>query len=231
MMLWRRSYAILSRKPGRCKQAVAYWSNKAYTPAVARKKLIGYAFIDSQNLNLAVRDLGWKLDFYKFRVYLKEKYSVQKAYLFVGYMPQNLDLYTYLQEAGYICVFKPTLTYKDGTTKGNCDAELVLQAMIDVEKYDKALIVSGDGDFQCLAKYLHEQGKLGVLMIPNKNKFSALLKFEMFKPYHRYMNDLRKRLEDTHHKKKNPHKDGTLKGKSSIGDAQIIAGEDRRIKE
>ena len=36
-----------------------------------------FAFIDSQNLNLGVQSLGWKLDHRGFRVYLKEKYKVQ----------------------------------------------------------------------------------------------------------------------------------------------------------
>jgi hypothetical protein len=35
-----------------------------------------YAFIDSQNLNLGIKDLGWNLDFARFRVYLKDKYKV-----------------------------------------------------------------------------------------------------------------------------------------------------------
>lgn len=43
-----------------------------------------YAFIDSQNLNLGVQDLGWQLDFKRFRVYLKEKFHVRRAYLFLG---------------------------------------------------------------------------------------------------------------------------------------------------
>jgi uncharacterized LabA/DUF88 family protein len=89
--------------------------------------------------------------------------------------------------------------------------------MIDFNNYDKAVIVSGDGDFQCLAKYLHEKDKLGALLIPSKRKYSALLKFDIFKPYHRFVSDLQKKLEYIP-KKKNPHKDGNLKGKSSIGD-------------
>ena len=38
-----------------------------------------YAFIDSQNVNLSVQSLGWRLDFAKFRVYLKEKFGVESA--------------------------------------------------------------------------------------------------------------------------------------------------------
>lgn len=181
-----------------------------------------YAFIDSQNVNLGVREAGWKLDYRKFRTYLSEKYNVSKAYLFIGYMPQNSDLYAFLQDSGYICVFRPTLTYKDGSTKGNCDAELVLNAMIQFQSYKKALIISGDGDFQCLAKYLYEQGKLGAIVVPNKAKFSGLLKFDIFKPYLRFISDLQTKLEYIP-EKKNPRKDGTLKGKSSIGNTRSVA--------
>lgn len=182
-------------------------------------KQVHYAFIDSQNLSLGVREQGWKVDQKRFRIYLKEKYNVEKAFLFIGYMPQNADLYAHLQEAGFICIFRPTLTYKDGTTKGNCDAELVLHAMIQFENYDKAIIVSGDGDFQCLAKYLYENDKLGAIMVPNQRKYSALLKFDIFKPHLRFMSDLRAKLEYAP-KKKNPRKDETLKRKSSIGDSK-----------
>ena len=67
-----------------------------------------YAFIDSQNLNLSIRAQGWKLDFKRFRIYLKDKYKVEKAFLFIGYVAGNESLYTYLQKSGYIIVFKPT---------------------------------------------------------------------------------------------------------------------------
>lgn len=183
-----------------------------------KQKLSTYAFIDSQNLHLGVKEQGWKLDFSRFRTYLRDKYGVDKAYLFIGYMPQNADMYASLQEAGFICIFRPTLTYRDGTTKGNCDAELVLHAMIQFDNYDKAIIVTGDGDFQCLAKYLYEQDKLGVVLVPNQKKYSGLLKFDIFKPYLRFVSDLKVKLEYAP-KKKNPRKDRTLKGKSSIGDS------------
>ena len=154
-----------------------------------------YAFIDSQNLNLSILSLGWKLDFQRFRIYLHEKYHVQNAYLFIGYMPENAGLYKRLQEMDYICVFRPTLIGTNGKTKGNVDAELVLHAMIEFPNYDKAILVSGDGDFQCLAKYLLEQGKLGALLIPNQARYSALLKFKIFKPYLKFVSDLKIKLE------------------------------------
>ncbi len=137
-----------------------------------------FAFIDSQNLNLGIQSLGWKLDFKKFRIYLKEKYQVTTAYLFIGYLPQNQPLYSSLQKAGYVLMFKPVLPSKDGKHKGNVDADLVLQAMIDFnnKSYDKAVIVTSDGDFYCLVNYLYEHNKLQCVLSPYVETCSTLLK-------------------------------------------------------
>ncbi|MCX6705994.1 MAG: NYN domain-containing protein [Candidatus Woesebacteria bacterium] len=134
-----------------------------------------YAFIDSQNLNLGIRDQGWKLDFKRFRVYLKDRYKVSKAFLFIGYIKENHELYTFLKRTGYKLIFKPVLQ-QGGEVKGNVDAELVLHSMIEFPNYDKAVIVSGDGDFHCLVEYLLKKGKLLKVVIPNKYKYSALLR-------------------------------------------------------
>ena len=163
---------------------------------------ICYAFIDSQNVNLAIRDLGWKVDHQRFRKYLLEKYGVTRAFLFIGYIERNEPLYVALKDAGFTCIFKPTLTYKDGTTKGNCDAELVLHAMIEYPRFEKAIIVTGDGDFYCLVEHFIEKGKLKAVLIPNKQKFSALLKFQIIRPFLRYMNDLETKIG--HKKEKAP---------------------------
>ena len=136
-----------------------------------KKEIKTYAFIDSQNLNLSIQDCGWKLDFARFYIYLKDKYKIKKAFLFIGYVPGNETLYTFLQKAGYIVIFKPTLKYKKSDvihTKGNVDAELVLHTMIECQNYDKAIIVSGDGDFYCLIEYLEQKDKLGRIIIPNR---------------------------------------------------------------
>lgn len=153
-----------------------------------------YAFIDSQNLNLGIRDLGWQLDFKKFRIYLKEKYSIKIAYLFIGYLSENQNLYKSLQEYGYLLIFKPVLKDKDGKPKGNVDADLVLQAMIDYEKYEKAVIVTSDGDFYCLVSYLYNNYKLEKVLSPIKEKCSILLK-KSARGKIIFMDNLRSKLE------------------------------------
>jgi len=138
-----------------------------------------YAFIDSQNLNQGVLSQGGKLDFRKFRQYLKEKHGVSKAFVFIGYVEENKPLYDYLKHSGYICVFKKVIEYKDKdiATKGNIDADLVLHTMIEYPNYDKAIIVSGDGDFYPLIEYLLKKNKLLKVITPNKKYSSLLLKF------------------------------------------------------
>jgi uncharacterized LabA/DUF88 family protein len=141
-----------------------------------KTKQNNFAFIDSQNLNLGIRSQGWKLDFKKFRIYLRDRFSVEQAFLFIGYVEGNQDLYTDLQKAGYIIIFKPTLVLQDGSVKGNVDAELVLHAMIEYQNYNKAVIVSGDGDFHCLVKYLENNSKLERLLVPNRKKYSVFFR-------------------------------------------------------
>jgi len=157
------------------------------------KKHNNYAFIDGQNLNLSTQAMGWKINWRKFRIYLRDKYKIEKAYYFIGFIDVNSSLYQSLQEAGYILVFKPILKNKDGKVKGNCDAELVLHAMIEYSNYDKAVIVTGDGDFRCLIEYLFNQKKLLKLIVPNKYKYSALLR--EFVPAIHFMNNLKGKLE------------------------------------
>ena len=160
------------------------------------KKNKNYAFIDSQNLNLGVQSLGWKLDYNRFRVYLREKYSVEVAYLFIGYIPENQDLYDFLQKAGYILKFKPVLPDKDGKHKGNVDADLVLQTAIDFYEnhFDKAIIITSDGDFYSLVKFLYQRDKLEVLVSPYKQTCSVLLK-RTAKEKIIFMDNLRQKLE------------------------------------
>lgn len=163
-----------------------------------------YAFIDSQNLNLGTsKDIikgrkviykGWKLDFKKFRRYLSDKFRVDKAFLCIGYIKKNEGLYKKLKNEGYELIFKPTVKDHKGKSKGNVDAELVLHAAaIEFSRYDKAVIVSGDGDFYCLHEYLEKNHKLLRIIIPNSKSESSLLK--RFHKYKTFIEFEKKKLE------------------------------------
>lgn len=162
-----------------------------------------YAFIDGQNLYLAISSLGWKLDYKRFRRYLDEKYGVKKAYMFMGYIQANSELYNFLQSVGFVLTFKPILDGPNGKVKGNCDAELVLQAMIDYADYNKAVIVTGDGDFYCLVNHFIAKNKLEKLLVPNQHSYSQLLR--RFPSQHlAFVSDLEVKLS---YKRKEPRAD------------------------
>lgn len=153
-----------------------------------------FAFIDNTNVHKGVEMLGWTLDLVRFRKLLRERYGVARAYMFIGYISGNQDMYRDFQNMGYTLIFKPTLPIQSGEVKGNCDAELVLQAMIDLNSYDKAVIVTGDGDFQCLIKHLRKIGKLGYVISPNRKWCSILLKREA-RGNHVFIEEMRSKLE------------------------------------
>lgn len=102
-------------------------------------------------------------------------------------------MYNNLRKQGYNLIFKPTLPKSKNAIKGNVDAELVLHTMKEAKSYDKAIIITGDGDFHCLVRYLIEEEKLLKLIIPDKNKYSSL--FRKFMLNIEFMNRLRGKLE------------------------------------
>jgi uncharacterized LabA/DUF88 family protein len=172
-----------------------------------------YAFIDSQNLNVTTQKLGWKMDWRKFRQFLMDKYGVTKAYMFIGYVPEFEDMYEYLRQSGYLIVLKPTfdmtkLRAEDRETeedkrpvKGNIDADLVLWVMKEISNYDKAIIVSGDGDFYSLVEYLDNKNRLFKILTPSGH-YSSL--FNQFEKYIDRLDQHRKDLA-YHDRKKRPN--------------------------
>lgn len=159
-----------------------------------RQPQTNYAFIDGNNLHLSVVHIGWKLDYRKFRQYLADKYDVVRAYYFIGKVSGMEQLYSNLQKDGFELIFKPSIKDKDGNYKGNVDAELVLQAMIDFNNYDGAVIVTSDGDFSCLVKYLNEVGKLKRLLAASRYGCSRYLRQAAGSKVD-YMDDLKNKLE------------------------------------
>ena len=155
---------------------------------------MNFAFIDNQNIVHGLKSLGWAMDWRRFRVHLRETWDVAVAYIFIGYVQGFENMYRSLQEAGYVLIFKPTIPDPEGHVKGNIDAELVLQAMIDLPRYAKAIVISSDGDFACLVRYLRGQGKLGAVLSPHVRTCSALLK-KAAGPDIFFMDNLRKKLE------------------------------------
>lgn len=139
---------------------------------------INIAYIDAANLDKALKSLGWQLDYSRFRVWLKEKYNIEKAYIFIGLIHKYKNLYNYLQDSGFILVFKDVI-YQNGKTKGNCDSDLLMKAVSDFYEgeLNKAVLIASDGDYAPLVKMLKEKNSILTVLSPAiAEKCSILLK-------------------------------------------------------
>lgn len=136
-----------------------------------------YAFIDGQNLYLGSKEVNFNLDYEKLRIYLKERFGVNKAFLFLGYISNNTKLYSYLRNCGYLLIFKRILISKIPTKqKGNIDTHLAFYVMKNKNRFDKAIIITSDGDFDSLVEYLDRRERLSAVITITSKKCSKLLK-------------------------------------------------------
>jgi uncharacterized LabA/DUF88 family protein len=90
-------------------------------------------------------------------------------------LPKYETLYSQLREQGYELNFKEVATHED-EIKGNVDVNLTLKAVIDIDSFEKAVIITSDGDYSCLVEYLHSKGKLECLIACSRGGCSYLLR-------------------------------------------------------
>jgi uncharacterized LabA/DUF88 family protein len=143
------------------------------------REAVNNAYIDGANLHNSIKSQRWEVDYTRLHVWLKEKYSVKHAYIFLGLIPKYKDLYTSLQESGFKLIFKEVVYDDSGKAKGNCDAELVLKVAQDTyeKAFQKAVIISSDGDYAGLVKFLKARNQAEVILSPAiEEKCSVLLK-------------------------------------------------------
>ncbi len=169
-----------------------------------------FAYIDGANLHKGVSEAGWILDYKRFRIWLRDKYQVSQANIFIGYIPARKDLYAYLQRAGFILIFKDVVYDGRGQPKGNCDADLVLQAVRDHYEIptSQAVLVTSDGDYACLVKFLAERERFQVVLSPGKESRCSVLLKRVGAPI-TYLESVRAKLE------KAPGADRTAQGSLS----------------
>ena len=140
------------------------------------------AFIDGQNLHYGTThsEPSWKVDVVKFREYLRSKFSVKNAYYFLGCYDSALQpMYSSLRKAGFILIFRKHQRENISHKKGNVDTDLVFYVMYKLyihENIDKIILVSGDGDYYRMVKFLYDEGKLGKIIFPARKNASTLYK-------------------------------------------------------
>ncbi len=154
-------------------------------------------YIDGNNLYRSAKELGFEIDYKKFRGWLRQKYNPTNVYLFIGLVPERVKFYEHLQSCGYILIFKQTVSIGE-KVKGNCDAELVLKATSDFyeRNFSSCILITGDGDFGCLVEFLKEKKSINQIIAPDKKKCSFLLRNKnieitfLNEHYHKFSNKI-----------------------------------------
>ena len=168
------------------------------------------AYIDGANLHKGSSSLSWKFDYKRFRIWLKDKYKVESAYIFIGLITKYTDLYASLEDAGFVLIFKEVTYDPRGKIKGNCDADLIVLAMQHFYEvsFDSMVLVSSDGDFAPLVKFMMKNNKMRAIVSPyTPENCSLLLKRSGAKIV--YLSDQKTVLE-TPKNEKAPDRDETL---------------------
>lgn len=162
-----------------------------------------YAFVDGQNLIYSTKrnsERPWIVDLRRFRVYLKEKYDVFKAFYFVGaYNENHVKLYDALKDDGFIVVFREHDERAKSSKKGNVDTDIVFSVMRGIaekERFNKIILVSGDGDYYKMVEYLIEKKRFRKLLSPSKRNTSSLYTVRIGDIYIDYLdkNEIRKKI-------------------------------------
>ncbi|MBM3324868.1 MAG: NYN domain-containing protein [Calditrichaeota bacterium] len=126
-------------------------------------------FVDGANMFYTQkRGLGWFFDPAKLLKTLKGEDELADAFWYMGVKstPESRDenFLRFLAYAGYTVRTKQLKTIFDSETgetiqKANLDIEIAMDMFNTVENYDKAILLSGDGDFERALELLRSRGK------------------------------------------------------------------------
>ena len=101
--------------------------------------------------------------------------------LLIGRHLQRVRFYLKLEKFGYKLFLKPVKLYEqdDGTTKrkANCDVDMAFHLMKEKDSFDRIVVLSGDGDFLPVLKYLKSAGKEVVVLARSKRTAKEIRQF------------------------------------------------------
>lgn len=158
-------------------------------------------FIDGANMFYAQRKMGWHIDYRKVYEFYASQAQVYNAFYYTSVTnPPDPGMEGFLRALtgmGYTVrrkVVKEILDQETGQTirKANLDIEIVIDMLTTAQLFDRAVLISGDGDFERAVEYLRGRGKriegLGVHAMAAYDLVNAMDRYL-------YLEDLRELVE------------------------------------
>ena len=141
-----------------------------------------YVFIDAENLFYSQRNLGWRISYEKLMDYFKEECGEKtRCFVYKGVDENNTGQKRFLDMLdinGYILRTKIVKIIKNSNGKnkwkGNLDIELALEMIGLKDRYNTAVLISGDSDFAIVLDQLKQAGK-NVIVISTRGRVAKEL--------------------------------------------------------
>ena len=147
-------------------------------------------FIDASNIYFSEKTLGWRIDFQKLLEYFQQNTDLWRISFYGTLNPENereRRFHDFLEMIGYIVRHKKIKFIRDandirrgGHHKGNMDVDLTIDAVDLKNEYDSFILLSGDGDFEPLLKYMKIHKKRCIIISTKKHVSIELIRQAKF---------------------------------------------------
>src|SRR3989338_1558994 len=181
-------------------------------------KQVIYAFVDAANIMYRPNDLhSWKIDVLKLLMYLRERFGVSRVFYYGGVDYLNavqVRMYEKMRNWGYELCINPVKRFVNEAgeryLKADVDSRMTFDMMHLLSEYDRAIVITGDGDFYWVLQYLlHQKEKVWLL---SRNKKTAKELKKLFGGNFANFDNLRSVLEFTHTKKETDSTNDSVSG-------------------
>ena len=131
----------------------------------------------------------------------KGKYMTDAKLVLLDRHLRRVRFYLRLKAFGYRLILKPVKTYEDEdgnpTRKANCDVDMAFQLMLEQGAFDRAVVLSGDGDFLPVLKYLRQNDKKVYVLARSRRTAREIKQFAAseFRDFE-YLRELLKRNDE-----------------------------------
>jgi uncharacterized LabA/DUF88 family protein len=137
-----------------------------------------FAFIDGQNLRFSAKKAGLSVNYGALVSYLRERHDVRLVYIADCYYKSRKPFYKATEAAGVIFCFRRPFRDLSMEWKANVDVDLTIAVLDRIDRYNQAVLITGDGDFMSLIRYLDNRNKFRMLIGPDPANTSHLLTWE-----------------------------------------------------